>query len=987
MPTLSNGIVYQDLGTHDAAEYAEYARQERERRRQAQQNAAPSPQPAPQQNSVPKTVPDRGPDVKTAPSTPMDAAEQTRRSQLQDGARSAYENYLGSYASQAQNEEKNIAQTGKSVMDTAYVFNEAWNAVKNNTAFAGNIEQQQAFVTNAAISFANASAVAHGWELVDQANIGGKNAWTGYNSETGTWDFVFRDKNGNFFTKHTTMDQVASQLKNNGYYPDDADKSKDKGGKGGDETPASAGKGGESKPPAEPNVGDISKRYNGFYTKTYDENGKETGVSLSEEGEQFMLGELETATGVERRYLLNAIASNQARIALADAKKNWNPNSGDPEPTFKSEYDKAMSALKENHADPASQKPNETNAEPTDALEAFAKSVSVSKTGDADIQYSGLGASWKNLDDARKEREANRKAAAEQNRRARSVYVNGKWVTQGDIDDGKVDAKPEGEFVNGIKRDALNAKKAENEARDATRGAPKVSDEQRVKDLDDMLDRYGREDDEAYDRQNADYFDKDGGQLDPSEVTRDANGNLVDKNGDPVRKEVWDDGTGGVSTNVEGDRVRRDWSGYSDAQSKRNAEVFDAVMQMDPATRRRLAEETDGRGNLTERAKAVRNAILDYVDNENKRDSEAAIHQKGAVKNSDGSFSRTYRDSKGGLVMEETFGADRLTEQGREARLNALLDAEIDPETGIADTRGDAERMSRTERSEHGKSVDRRRAQIASINAQLEEADRKLHNDALREEGWMTEEDIENKNREQYLANPRSDVSENVANAEEMQSAANAGQMTASERQRREWANRDRSKDSPAPEPPANEPPASEPENKPEPKPEPNSYGKEPLPEDPTERQEAVRSDKNYKSIVESEDGDGGYVLTDRAMATLRQKGIPVGYMTRDRVQNWIHNGDKYLDKHAAALKRIEANNKAANEREKARAREEVRRNQEAQQRSMTATSVNRLIAGAGIDITRQSDEDLLRLFPKKAEYEYAVQLRDRQRKQKKTVR
>ncbi len=439
MPTLSNGIVYQDLGTRDASEMAEYARQERERRRQAQQNANPSPSPAPQpgvDGDTATTVTTRVKNGNTVTTTtqrpvnqsgsgtpPMDAAEQTRRSQLQDGARSAYENYLGSYASQAMDAEKNIAQTGKSVMDTAYVFNEAWNAVKNNTAFAGNIEQQQAFVTNAAISFANASAVAHGWELVDQANVDGKNAWTGYNSQTGTWDFVFKDKNGQYFTKHTTIDQVASQLKNNGYYPDDADKSKDKGSKGGDETPASSGKGGESKPPAEPNVGDISKRYNGFYTKTYDENGKETGYSLSEEGEQFMLGELESATGVERRYLLNAIASNQARIALQDAKKNWNPYGGDPEPTFKSEYDKAMSALKENHADPASQKPNETNAAPTDALEAFAKSVSVSKTGDADIQYSGLGASFKRLDDAKKQREENRKAANKPDEESRRIAL------------------------------------------------------------------------------------------------------------------------------------------------------------------------------------------------------------------------------------------------------------------------------------------------------------------------------------------------------------------------------------------------------------------------------------------------------------------------------------------------------------------------------------------------------------------------------------
>ena len=814
MPTLSNGIVYQDLGTRDASEMAEYARQERERRRQAR---APYPQPAPQQNSVPKTVPDRGPDVKTAPSAPMDAAEQTRRSQLQDGARSAYENYLGSYASQAQNEEKNIAQTGKSVMDTAYVFNEAWNAVKNNTAFAGNVEQQQAFVTNAAISFANASAVAHGWELVDQANIGGKNAWTGYNSETGTWDFVFKDKNGQYFTKHTTMDQVASQLKNNGYYPDDADKSKDKGGKGGDETPASAGKGGEAKPPAEPNVGDISKRYNGFYTKTYDENGKETGYSLSEEGEQFMLGELETATGVERRYLLNALASQRARSALAEAgsQNPYDPN----KPTFKSEYDKALQELKNSHADPSSAQTTD-NQEPSDALEAFAKSVSVSKTGDADVQYSGLGASFKKLDDARKEREANRKAADEQNRRDRSVYVNGKWVTQADVDDGNVTAEePKGEWVNGIKRDAINARMAENAARDERL----VTDDERVKGLDDLLAGYGKEDDAAYDRDHADYFTEDGAQLTQEEIAgvhEDENGNLVDANGNAVRKEYWND-VDGLHIGKKNSQYFRDsetLSGVMRQDESRADEIFDRVMQMSPETRRRIASETDTKGNLTNRARAVRNAILSHIDRENIRDfttAEGVMETTGQNGQTAASVNKTYRDSKGGLVMEETFDGGRLTDSGREARFNALLDAEIDEETGVADKRGDAERMSRTERSEHGKSVDRRRAQIASINAQLEEADRKLHNDALRAEGWMTDEDIENKNREQYLAKPRADASENVANAEEMQSAANAGQMTASEKQRREWASRDRSKDSPASEPPASEPPAPEPENKP----------------------------------------------------------------------------------------------------------------------------------------------------------------------------
>ena len=557
MPTLSNGIVYQDLGTHDAAEYAEYARQERERRRQAQQNAAPSPQPAPQQNSVPKTVPDRGPDVKTAPSAPMDAAEQTRRSQLQDGARSAYENYLGSYASQAQNEEKNIAQTGKSVMDTAYVFNEAWNAVKNNTAFAGNIEQQQAFVTNAAISFANASAVAHGWELVDQANVDGKNAWTGYNSQTGTWDFVFRDKNGNFFTKHTTMDQVASQLKNNGYYPDDADKSKDKGGKGGDETPASAGKGGETKPPAELNVGDISKRYSGFYTKTYDENGKETGVSLSEEGEQFMLGELESATGVERRYLLNAIASNQARIALADAKKNWNPNGGDPEPTFKSEYDKALQDLKKNYADPSSAETSGNQA-PSDALEAFAKSVAIGKTNDAEVKSAGLGESFKRLSDARTERQEAQRAAAANARRERSVYVNGRWVKQGDIDDGKVTVEaPDGEFVNGIRMDALNAKKAENKTRD--------SDKKLVSDFDAMLKRYNDEDDAT------------------------------------IRQ--FEQGDNLLSEREYLDNIRKQ-------DIAREKEMLAVVREMSPKQRQAILRERDDQGHFTERARRMRSALL-----------------------------------------------------------------------------------------------------------------------------------------------------------------------------------------------------------------------------------------------------------------------------------------------------------------------------------------------------------------------------------------
>lgn len=984
MPTLSNGIVYQDLGTHDAAEYAEYARQERERRRQAQQNAAPFPQPAPQQNSVPKTVPDRGLDVKTALSAPMDAAEQTRRSQLQDGARSAYENYLGSYASQAQNEEKNIAQTGKSVMDTAYVFNEAWNAVKNNTAFAGNVEQQQAFVTNAAISFANASAVAHGWELVDQANVDGKNAWTGYNSETGTWDFVFRDKNGNFFTKHTTMDQVASQLKNNGYYPDDADKSKDKGGKGGDETPASAGKGGESKPPAEPNVGDISKRYNGFYTKTYDENGKETGYSLSEEGEQFMLGELETATGVERRYLLNAIASQRARSALSEAGSQ-NPH--DPNgPTFKSEYDKALQDLKKNYGDPSSAETSGNQA-PSDALEAFAKSVAIGKTNDAEVKSAGLGESFKRLSNARTERQEAQRAAAANARSERSVYVNGRWVKQGDIDNGTVkDEQPEGEWVNGIKRDALNAKKAENEARDAARGAPKVSDEQRVKDLDDMLDRYGREDDEEWDRNNADYFDKDGAQLDPSEVTKDANGNLVDKNGDPVRKEIWDDGTGGYDVTLAGGRARVDMSGVRKTDERREKEIFDAVMQMDPATRRRLATETDENGRLTYRASKVRQALGAFVDKENIRDfSNAEGTMEGSAKRSDGSdrtaasVTKTYRDSKGGFVMEETFDGGRLTEQGREARINALLDAEIDPETGIADTRGDAERMSRTERSEHGKSVDRRRAQIASINAQLEEADRKLHNDALREEGWMAEEDIENKDREQYLANPRSDVSENVANTEEMQSAANAGQMTASESQRREWANRDRSKDSPAPEPPVSEPAASEPENKPS--------GPAPLPDNPKERRSAVKKDKNYGSIVESANANGTYTLTDSAFAKLEEKGLTKKDMTPEQIENWIHFGDEYLDKHAELKKRIASNQAAEDERARMQRAEHERKRKEEQERINRRSRVANKISERGGDFANASDEKLRRMFPDKRDYEIAVQIRAQKKKYAKTVR
>lgn len=910
---------------------------------------------------------------------------EAQQAQMRTDAAQNWEQYKTNFNAANNENTAGLAAAGKTVMDRAFIVHNAIQGVKSGELYGGDPKMGQRFVMNAVLGFGDAVAKARGIQLVSGDDKGSMK--TGFDGKN--FNLVFRTGSGQYVSKAVSQEQFSQQLVAKGYLDADWNKPKDDAGKGAASKP--------EKPAAEPKPTDWSAHYNRFFENDVGEDGKALASGsrhLTKEGYANLELDLETATGDQKDYIARTLADADAKEAERAWKKDHDgedelDQSQNPyKSTFLASYAKYNPKQEEGGRAGATPPPSAPNPEGPDDPLAAAFGM--------DKEYA----------DKFNEAQQARTDRLNQTVGERSVYYNGQWIKAKDLPKG---AKTSGVFTRGASPEAIESRRIAQEMTRANyeknrpqEQEPLVSDDERVKGLDEMLDRYGREDDEAYDRQNADYFDKDGAQLDPSEVTMDANGNLVDKNGDPVRKEIWDDGTWSAIVRSRGGgnipsprpgspqndgTVEYDRSEQSKTQSDRNEEIFDAVMRMLPETRRRIAEETDGRGNLTERAKAVRNAILDYVDNENKRDSEASIHQNGAVQNSDGSFSRTYRDSKGGLVMEETFGSDRLTEQGREARLNALLDAEIDPETGIADTRGDAERMSRTERSEHGKSVDRRRAQIASVNARLEEADRKLHNDALREEGWMTEEDIENKEREQYLANPRSDVSENVANAEEMQSAANAGRMTASERQRREWANRDRSKDSPASEPPAPEPPASEPENKSEPKPEPNPYGKEPLPEDPTERQEAVRSDKNYKSIVESEDGDGGYVLTDRAMSTLRQKGIPVGYMTRDRVQNWIHNGDKYLDKLAAALKRIEANNKAANEREKARAREEVRRNQEAQQRSMTATSVNRLIAGAGIDITRQSDEDLLRLFPKKAEYEYAIQLRDSQRKQKKTVR
>lgn len=910
----TNGVEYTDLGTRDAASAA-----------RDQYKPPKAQQQPPAQPSQP---------TETAPV--QDAASEARNAQIRDGAKSAYDNYLGNFSANVQATNKELVATGKNLMDSAYVFNEAWNAVQNGTVFQGSIQNQRAFVMNAALAFGDATAKAHGWQLVDEGVVGDVRHMTGFDKDSGTWNFVFKDKNGQYVTKSTTMDQVSSQLKNNGYYADTPAKDEGKSGSGKGGAPDNAGESGSasSKPRSEPGYGDISKQYNGFFEKTVDEEGNETGYTLSQQGEQFMRDELSVATGKERRWLISTLADKMAKDAL-DANAGAAAQ-GKDQTTYEQEYKRAVSALNEQYADPSAKSGEESAPQaPVDALEAFAESVNVEK--------SGMKGAYDAASARRKERDDKARSIAEQNRRSRSVYVNGKWVTQGDIDDGNVSVEPDGTWENGIKRDALNARKAENEARNASREAPLVTDDQRVKGLDDLLSGYGREDDAAYDRDNADYFAEDGSQLTQDEIAgvhEDANGNLVDRNGDPVRKEYWDDGTGGYDVKLSGDKVRVDMSEVRDTDARREEEIFDAVMQMSPETRRRLATETDEKGRLTYRASKVRQAIGAYVDKENIRDfSNAEGTMEGGAKRSDGSdrtaasVNKTYRDSKGGLVMEETFDGGRMTEQGREARINALLDAELGP-GGFADTRSYADRNLAPEDDVE---LLRRRAQYRSRIANYDRPDSSRGEDyevvdedigeaprltpeaqkynserrAERRSADLAQRQLrqaEENERRNAPSNVKSNIPELTQSQRDAEAAAaiqamqdkgvgrvrsqkwkdeqalqRASQMTESEKQARAWANRDRSQPASV-----SEPAASEPENKPEPKP-------APLPDDPAERRNAVKKDAHYSDVVLSENDDGTYQLTDKAIALLRENGLSPKNLSVEDVQRWIHEGDEYI--------------------------------------------------------------------------------------------
>lgn len=156
-------------------------------------------------------------------------------------------------------------------------------------------------------------------------------------------------------------------------------------------------------------------------------------------------------------------------------------------------------------------------------------------------------------------------------------------------------------------------------------------------------------------------------------------------------------------------------------------------------------------------------------------------------------MTKTYRDSKGELVMEETFDGGRLTEQGREARINALLDAELGP-GGFADTRSyaqrtEAEAAERVAREEGDRTRDANNARISDERSTADsEAAAAIQ--AMQDKG----------------------VGRVRSQKWDEQALQRASQMTESEKQARAWANRDRSKPASA-----SEPADSEPENKPEP--------------------------------------------------------------------------------------------------------------------------------------------------------------------------
>ena len=240
MPTLSNGIVYQDLGTRDANEMAEYERKERERRRQTQQNTTPMSQPASQPNGIPRTVPDLGPVVTEVETTtgnggqqaapaaprvrsnvgadPFAAAVQNRAAQDRNLGREdadvAYSQWKDNVGAAFSNGQAAARDKNKGVYSAGYTL---WNTIDaiNNGEFDLNDENDkkraQFMVQQAASQFGSVVAENHGWTLVDGDGGQGFSGFDGKN-----FNFYFKDRNGNTISKSMSPETLRKTLEKQG---------------------------------------------------------------------------------------------------------------------------------------------------------------------------------------------------------------------------------------------------------------------------------------------------------------------------------------------------------------------------------------------------------------------------------------------------------------------------------------------------------------------------------------------------------------------------------------------------------------------------------------------------------------------------------------------------------------------------------------------------------------------------------------------------
>lgn len=228
MPTLSNGIVYQDLGTRDANEMAEYERKERERRRQQQQQNAGGTS-TPQTTSTPAQTDGQTAQQPAAPqqtrgvssnigADPFAAvvrrrAEQDRNLGRED-ADVAYSQWKDNVGAAFSNGQAAARDKNKGVYSAGYTL---WNTIDaiNNGEFDLNDENDkkraQFMVQQAASQFGSVVAENHGWTLVDGDGGQGFSGFDGKN-----FNFYFKDRNGNTISKSMSPQSLRKTLEKQG---------------------------------------------------------------------------------------------------------------------------------------------------------------------------------------------------------------------------------------------------------------------------------------------------------------------------------------------------------------------------------------------------------------------------------------------------------------------------------------------------------------------------------------------------------------------------------------------------------------------------------------------------------------------------------------------------------------------------------------------------------------------------------------------------